>query len=111
VLTPGEQPASQEQQTGLEARPALTPVLGPAGQMFLLEVVQLMQNVFTEFHLEHAENRANPRNAGWMRLFVHWSSSPALKTEWTKVKREYNPLFRAFMDDHLSESTDVPPPK
>jgi hypothetical protein len=91
--------------------PATPPVLGPPAKMFLLEIIQLVQNVFTEFHLEHAENRANPRNAGWMRLFVRWSSSQELKDEWARVKDDYNPIFRAFMDEHLRESTDVPSPK
>ena len=70
--------------------------------MFLVEVIQLIENVYTEFHLEHAANRANPRNAGWMTVFRRWANSPLLYDQvWTNVQGDYNPLFQQFMNDHL----------
>ena len=33
-----------------------------------MEVIQLIQNVYTEFHLEHAASRSNPLNAGRMKV-------------------------------------------
>ena len=78
--------------------------------MFLVEVIQLIENVYTEFHLEHAANRANPRNAGWMTVFRRWANSPLLYDQvWNKVHGDYNPLFQQFMSDHLRRETeDVP---
>ena len=80
----------------------------PETRLFLIEIIQLMQNVYAAFHLEHTENRANPRNAGWMSVFVRWAQSPALRSVWLQVRSDYNPLFGEFMDSHLSETTDVP---
>ena len=68
--------------SGQERKEALKPVLAgmdPAEKGFMLEVIQLMQNVHTEFRLEHASNRSNPRNAGWMATFRDWASRPALQ--------------------------------
>ena len=78
--------------------------------MFLVEVIQLIENVYTEFHLEHAANRANPRIAGWMTVFRRWANSPRCTTRsGRKCKGIYNPLFQQFMSDHLRrEVEDVP---
>ena len=87
-----------------------TPQLNESSSMFLVEVIQLIENVYTEFHLEHAANRANPRNAGWMTVFRRWANSPLLFDQvWTRVHGDYNPLFQQFMNDHLrGEIDDVP---
>ena len=87
-----------------------TPTLNEASSMFLVEVIQLIENVYTEFHLEHAANRANPRNAGWMTVFRRWANSPLLYDQvWNKVHGDYNPLFQQFMSDQLRRETeDVP---
>src|SRR6185503_12078443 len=55
----------------------------PAGQVqpdrrvvaAVLEIIQLMQNVFTEFRLAYPANCANPRNRGWMGVFRRWARS------------------------------------
>jgi hypothetical protein len=87
------------------------PTLKPVEEMFLVELLQLMENVYTEFRLEHRANRANPRNAGWIQVFRRWARSPALyNVVWTKVQSDYNPLFRQFMNEHLRRASleDVP---
>jgi hypothetical protein len=72
-----------------------------------LEAIQLMQNVFSEFDLEFAANRANPRNAGWMSVFRRWARSPLLYDEvWDKVRNDYNPLFQKFVDTLHDEATE-----
>ena len=42
---------------------------------FGMELMQLMQNVYTEFKLEHEFNQANPRNSGWISVFAKWMRS------------------------------------
>jgi hypothetical protein len=64
------------------------------------ELIQLMENVYTEFNLHYAANRANPRNAGWMQAFGRWAQSDLFYNEiWRRVEQDYNPLFRDFMRD------------
>lgn len=63
-----------------------------------LKVIQLMENVFIEFRLDHEANRANPRNSGWMAVFDHWAKSPILYGQvWPAVRKDYNGLFQKFM--------------
>jgi Patatin-like phospholipase len=91
-----------------EANPK-QPKLTEESRMFLVEAIQLMENVYTEFKLEHAINRANPRNAGWMRVFRRWAQQAAVKEVWKDVKPYYNTLFCDFMDEILKEpENDLP---
>jgi hypothetical protein len=77
--------------------------------IFGLEAIQLMQNVFTEFNLGMASNRANPRNAGWMTVFRRWVTSPVLyDTIWKNVKDDYNPLFQEFVKELREPPEDWP---
>ncbi|HYM26241.1 MAG TPA: hypothetical protein VEU08_23655, partial [Vicinamibacterales bacterium] len=83
---------------------AMTPELNT----FMLEAIQLMEDVFNTFHLEFEANRANPRIAGWMIVFKRWCGSPAFTTVWPKVQSEYNPLFREFAEA-VTRATSWPP--
>ena len=65
----------------------------------VLELIQLVQNVFTEFHLEHAANRANPRNSGWMGMFHRWAKIDVVDRVWRARQADYNPLFQQFMEE------------
>src|SRR5439155_1298568 len=58
---------------GAQGQPS--PPTAPDGAAFAaaVEVIQLMENVYTEFELEHPANQANPRNRGWMMLFGPWA--------------------------------------
>lgn len=65
-----------------------------------LEVIQLMENVFTEFRFEHPASRANPRNRGWMTLFWRWARTPILSNHvWPRFQGDYNQLFQQFMNE------------
>jgi len=86
---------------------------GRTERMFILDLIQLMEDVFVTYSLEHEANRANPRIAGWMRVFKRWSDDQKFRDVWNDVKLDYNPLFRRFVGDGIAESlarpTDLPP--
>ncbi|MBZ5579297.1 MAG: hypothetical protein LAP40_22270 [Acidobacteriia bacterium] len=66
---------------------------------FGVQLIQLMENVFTEFKLGEAANRNNPRIDGWMRVFTRWCRSASLYGVWVKVRDDYNRLFQKFVED------------
>jgi hypothetical protein len=78
--------------------------------LFGTEVIQLMENVYTEFQLEYAANRANPRNNGWMKVFQRWATPGGfLMTEvWPRVENSYNPLFQTFVKQLQHTQEDMP---
>jgi hypothetical protein len=89
----------------------------PAGEVSAAEVaagidlLQLVQNVYTEFGFESALNRANPRNSGWMSVFRKWHSSPILSQRiWPKIRNDYHALFQGFVDrlNQPDEPSDRP---
>jgi len=87
--------------------------LNETQRVFIVELLQLMEDVFTTFRLELKANRANPRIGGWMRVFERWSQSDALRKVWPLVRNDYNPLFQQFLGDSKDDSharpTDLPP--
>ena len=94
-----------------QAPGATPPVVDELATSFGLELVQHIENVFTEFRFEHGLNRANPRNAGWMRTFRRWAQSGPLYNDiWQQRKNDYNPLFQKFMTT-LREGTDDDVPR
>lgn len=75
-----------------------------------MELMQLVQNVYTEFGFEHAVNRANPRNSGWMSVFVKWGKSPILRKKiWPRIAADYHTLFQQFVNDDLADGDPAPP--
>ena len=78
--------------------------------VYMVEQIGLMANVFTEFELEHAANRANPRNRGWMKVFRQWVHSNELYLGlWPRVKESYNPVFQQFVKQLRDEPIDDVP--
>lgn len=84
--------------------------LNEEGRAFIIEVIQLMENVHTEYRFDHAVNRANPRNAGWMAVCRRWAKRPVVHGVWKQVEKDYNPIFGQFMNIHLQAPRveDVP---
>jgi hypothetical protein len=82
----------------------------PAMLAFGMDLLQLMQNVFTEFKLESAFNQANPRNGGWIQVFNKWVQSDLLYAQiWPMLRHDYHAIFRQFVDDlHRHGVPDVP---
>ena len=65
---------------------------------FVLEVIQLMENVWSDFGLESEASRNNPKNAGWMQEFRKWAKSDTVVKTWQASKENYNPLFQQFFE-------------
>jgi hypothetical protein len=84
--------------------------LDPKILAFGMELIQLMQNVYTEFKFEGAFNQANPRNGGWMGVFRQWLGSDYLyKRIWRKIRGHYHSLFGEFIDRVRDEVAGKPP--
>jgi hypothetical protein len=80
------------------------------GFVFMVEQLGLMENVFFAFGLEHAANRANPRNRGWMKVFRQWAMNDRFyRGLWPRVKDSYNPVFQRFVDQLHAEAIDDAP--
>ena len=98
---------------GAQGQPSPPTALDGAAFAAAVEVIQLMENVYTEFELEHPANQANPRNRGWMMLFGRWARSPILYSQvWAAVRADYNPLFQRFVDNLQQRGgnfAEVPP--
>jgi hypothetical protein len=82
----------------------------PKQFIFIVEQIQLMENVFGEFEFEHRARRANPRNRGWMTVFKQWVKDPVFyEGVWPRVRHSYNPVFQQFIDRlHDEKIDDVP---
>ncbi len=65
---------------------------------FVLDLIQLMENVWFDFGMDVERNRNNPKNQGWVSVFRHWNRQPYFKAVWTQVRKNYNPLFGDFVD-------------
>ena len=92
------------------AWPAGTAKPGDKEFVYAVEQIGLMENVFFEFGFEHAANRANPRNRGWMKVFRQWVANDQFyKGMWPRVRNSYNPVFQRFIDQlHTDKIDDVP---
>jgi hypothetical protein len=74
-----------------------------------IELVQLVENVYTEFGFESPFNEHNPRNAGWMNLFRQWMRSDILYGQiWPHIARTYHPFFQRFVN-RLRDASDEEP--
>ncbi|MEO8260234.1 MAG: patatin-like phospholipase family protein [Acidobacteriota bacterium] len=76
---------------------------------FGIQIMQLIENVYTEFGFESPFNEQNPRNAGWINLFRKWLRSDILFHDiWPHISGDYQPFFREFVK-RLREATDRDP--
>jgi hypothetical protein len=64
-----------------------------------LDLIQLMENVYTDLHLRNRADRNNPNNAGWMGIFCYWVQGDIFQRTWKTARHTYNPLFREFYDE------------
>jgi hypothetical protein len=64
-----------------------------------LDLIQLMQNVYTDLRFGNLADRLNPNNAGWKHVFEHWAGQDIFQETWKVAKDTYNPLFQEFFQN------------
>jgi GNAT superfamily N-acetyltransferase len=91
-----------------------TPVVPPKpeeiGQTlhFLIQMIQLMEDVWFASYLETHWN--DPNNLGWMNTFQRWAYTPSFRLWWPILKPMYGRKFRRFMEERLSLADEDYPP-
>ena len=73
--------------------------LPPAMTAAVMAVLQVMENVYTEFKFEYPFNTQNPRNEGWMTTFRKWAKSPILNQAWRTIHDDYHRGFQSFVEN------------
>jgi hypothetical protein len=71
-----------------------------AGFYLCNSLIQLMENVYLDLHLE--EEYDHPDNRGWMNLFRHWSRAGMFRMTWAISASTYGARFQRFCHRHLS---------
>jgi hypothetical protein len=97
---PDTRPLFDELQSGQRSPHAATP-LPTAIVSAVMTVLQLMENVHTEFRFELPLNVQNPRNEGWISTFRRWAQTPILYDEvWQKrnLRADYHRGFQDFVE-------------
>ncbi len=70
-----------------------------AGFLACNELIQLMESVYLDLHLE--ETHDHPDNRGWMNLFSHWVWSSMFRTTWAISSCTFGGRFQLFCERHL----------
>ena len=65
---------------------------------YCLDLIQLMENVWSDLRFFEKTNRDNPQNHGWIMVFRHWSRQPVFQKTWKRARYTFNPLFQQFFD-------------
>ncbi|MBV8553036.1 MAG: hypothetical protein JOY54_17205 [Acidobacteriaceae bacterium] len=73
----------------------------------LLQMIQLMQDVFVAYDFGQSQTREHPSNSGWMNVFRYWTSRPELREVWLTQRMNFGSSFRHFVDD-LIENAQIP---
>jgi hypothetical protein len=90
-----------EQLAGITASEPAAPVSAEAERkafFFVLDLIQLMENVWFELGFESAAIRDNPKNGGWIAMFKKWAKAPVVMKTWEVARENFNTLFGAFFD-------------
>ena len=64
--------------------------------LFTLELVQLMENVWSDLRFTETMQRDSPSNQGWISVFMYWVRQPMFKDAWAKASYTYNQRFQDF---------------
>ena len=75
---------------------------------FLIQMIQLMEDVWFAAYLETHWN--DPNNLGWMNTFQRWAYTPSFRLWWPILKPMYGRKFRRFMEERLSLADEDYPP-
>jgi hypothetical protein len=64
---------------------------------FCTALIQLLEDIWTDFKLEDELQRRSPHVEGWISLYRGWiAGSPTLQATWEGVQSTYGTRFRAF---------------
>jgi hypothetical protein len=75
---------------------------------FLLQIIQLMEDVWRTCHLETHWN--HPSNLGWMNTFQRWAYAPSFRLWWPILKPMYDSEFSRFMEEQFDLADEDYPP-
>jgi hypothetical protein len=81
---------------GAGPQPAPSPEAERKAFYFCVDLIQLMENVWSDLRFFETANRDNPKNQGWITVFRDWSRQPAFQEAWKRSSYTYNPLFQQF---------------
>jgi hypothetical protein len=62
-------------------------------------LIQLMQRVFYDLHLEDRENREHPYVKGWIKIFTYWLKTESFRHAWAATGTSYPERFQAFRNE------------
>jgi hypothetical protein len=95
---------------GQKAAPIASPKPEEMGATlhFLIQMIQLMEDVWFAAYLEAYWN--DPNNLGWMNTFQRWAYTPSFRLWWPILKPMYGRKFRRFMEERLSLADEDYPP-
>jgi hypothetical protein len=74
-----------------------------AGFYFCNSLIQLMECVYLDLHLDQEQD--HPDNRGWMNLFKHWAWSGMLRATWAVSVSTYGARFQTFCRNSLGLDT------
>jgi len=77
--------------------------VGRTRYFLILDLIQLMENVFVSCQLGNSHNRDHRANSGWMRIFRYWMRQAAVGRVWKSQCENYTRSFRYFVDDLIRE--------
>jgi hypothetical protein len=62
-------------------------------------LIQLMQRVFYDLHLEDRDKWTHPYVTGWIDIFRYWVKTESFSHAWAVTRGSYPERFRAFYDE------------
>ena len=63
---------------------------------FCMSLIQLVEDIYFDFGLDHVERRDDPRIGGWMTLFKAWKNSARVKQVWSTQSGTFRKDFQDF---------------
>ena len=75
---------------------------------FQLQLLQLIENVFSDLDFASASKWNHPATTGWKRLITYWAKQPGMKDVWESQKGNYGQPFRDCFDDLVHGREGVP---
>jgi hypothetical protein len=75
---------------------------------FQLQLLQLIENVFSDLDFASASKWNHPATTGWKRLITYWAKQPGMNDVWESQKRNYGQPFRDCFDDLVHGREGVP---